>query len=199
VLFNIYHFVYEICNFTDSFFIRNRGRKKYIDRFYMKTTQNSAKYNKTRVCIGDEYDRWTELKDVLRINLFIAVITRCSANFMRKRFPEWVQCQVVWILGGSTLISFLDGRKSNSDVFPSFYKCRLFTYDIMKKFNCNISLWFLKSKFRSSFYDSITGNKHYNRLKQVTTIQFICPLDHEWYCIGIFLSKLIVKNKYVYI
>ena len=30
----------------------------------MKTTQNSAKYNKTRVCIGDEYDRWTELKDV---------------------------------------------------------------------------------------------------------------------------------------
>ena len=28
---------------------------------------NSAKYNKTRVCIGDEYDRWTELKDVLQI------------------------------------------------------------------------------------------------------------------------------------
>ena len=28
---------------------------------------NSAKYNKIRVCIGDEYDRWTELKDVLRI------------------------------------------------------------------------------------------------------------------------------------
>ena len=28
---------------------------------------NSAKYNKARVCIGDEYDRWTELKDVLRI------------------------------------------------------------------------------------------------------------------------------------
>jgi len=28
---------------------------------------NSAKYNKTRVCIGDEYDRWTALKDVLRI------------------------------------------------------------------------------------------------------------------------------------
>ena len=28
---------------------------------------NSAKYNKTRVCIGDEYDGWTELKDVLRI------------------------------------------------------------------------------------------------------------------------------------
>jgi hypothetical protein len=28
---------------------------------------NSAKYNKTRICIGAEYDRWTELKDVLPI------------------------------------------------------------------------------------------------------------------------------------
>jgi len=29
-----------------------------------------------------------------------------------------------------------------------FLRSRLFTYDIMKNFNCNISLWFLKSKFR---------------------------------------------------
>jgi hypothetical protein len=28
---------------------------------------NSAKYNKTRIWIGAEYDRWTALKDVLRI------------------------------------------------------------------------------------------------------------------------------------
>jgi hypothetical protein len=28
---------------------------------------NSAKYNKTRICIGAEYDRWTALKDVLPI------------------------------------------------------------------------------------------------------------------------------------
>jgi hypothetical protein len=47
-------------------------------------------------------------------------------------FPEWVHCQVIWILGGSTLNSFLDGRKSNSYVIRS----RLFTYDIMKHFNC---------------------------------------------------------------
>jgi len=39
---------------------------------------------------------------------------------MRKRFSEWVHCHVVWILGGSTLNSFLDGRKWNSDVFHSF-------------------------------------------------------------------------------
>ena len=30
-----------------------------------------------------------------------------------------------------------------------FLRSRLFTYDIMKNFNCNISLWFFKSKIRS--------------------------------------------------
>jgi len=30
-----------------------------------------------------------------------------------------------------------------------FLRSRLFTYDIMKNFNCNISLCFFKSKFRS--------------------------------------------------
>jgi len=28
-------------------------------------------------------------------------------------------------------------------------RSRLITYDIMKQFNCNISLWFFESKFRS--------------------------------------------------
>ena len=44
----------------------NRGRKKTLTRKQHKK-DNSAKYNTTRVCIGDEYDRWTELKDVLQI------------------------------------------------------------------------------------------------------------------------------------
>ena len=39
-----------------------------------------------------------------------------TISHMRKHFPEWVHYQVVWILGGSTLNSFLDGRKSNSFV-----------------------------------------------------------------------------------
>ena len=30
-----------------------------------------------------------------------------------------------------------------------FLRSRLLTYDIMKHFNSNISLWFFKSKFRS--------------------------------------------------
>ena len=42
----------------------NRGRKKPLTDFTRKQHKkdNSAKYNKTRVCIGDEYDRWTELR-----------------------------------------------------------------------------------------------------------------------------------------
>ena len=64
---------------------------------------------------------------------------------MRKCFLEWVHCQVVWILGGSTLNSFLDGRKSKWH----FLRSRIFMYDFMINFNCNISLWFFKSMFRS--------------------------------------------------
>jgi len=30
-----------------------------------------------------------------------------------------------------------------------FLRSTLFTYDIMKNVNCNISFWFFKSKFRS--------------------------------------------------
>jgi hypothetical protein len=47
----------------------NRGRKKPVTDSLRNRHKkdNSAKYNKTRVCIGDEYDIWTELNDVLRI------------------------------------------------------------------------------------------------------------------------------------
>ena len=61
----------------------NRGRTKTLTDSTRKRhkKEDSAKYNRTRVSIGDEYDRWTELKDVIHPQLFIAVITRCSANF----------------------------------------------------------------------------------------------------------------------
>jgi hypothetical protein len=45
--------------------IKSRTKKTLTRKQHKK--DNSAKYNKTRVCIGDEYDRWTELKDVLQI------------------------------------------------------------------------------------------------------------------------------------
>jgi hypothetical protein len=59
----------------------NRGRTKTLTDSTRKRhkKEDSAKYNKTRVSIGDEYDRWTELKDVLRIktpsSVIFAVIT----------------------------------------------------------------------------------------------------------------------------
>jgi hypothetical protein len=44
------------------------GRKTLTDSTREQHKQdNPAKYNKTRVCIGDEYDGWTAPKDVLRI------------------------------------------------------------------------------------------------------------------------------------
>jgi hypothetical protein len=43
---------------------RIEDEKKPLTDFTRKQHKkdNSAKYNKTRVCIGDEYDRWTELR-----------------------------------------------------------------------------------------------------------------------------------------
>ena len=47
----------------------NRGRTKTLTDSTQKRhkKEDSAKYNKTRICIDAEYDRWTALKDVLRI------------------------------------------------------------------------------------------------------------------------------------
>jgi hypothetical protein len=61
----------------------NRGRTKTLTDSTRKRhkKEDSAKYNKTRVSIGDTCDRWTELKDVFHPQLFIAVITLCPANF----------------------------------------------------------------------------------------------------------------------
>ena len=56
----------------------NRGRTKTLSLtdFTRKRhkKEDFAKYNKTRVSIGDEYDRWTELKDVLQIKTHAEII-----------------------------------------------------------------------------------------------------------------------------
>jgi hypothetical protein len=60
----------------------NRGRKNTLTDSTRKLHKqdNSAKYNKTRICIGAEYDRWTELKDVLPIKTHAEVA---------KILPNW--------------------------------------------------------------------------------------------------------------
>jgi hypothetical protein len=48
----------------------------------------------------------------------------------------------IWILSiGRVNIEFFPGWKKNQTAMY-FLRSRLFTYDIMKNFNCNISLWF---------------------------------------------------------
>jgi hypothetical protein len=65
------------------------------------------------------------------VNVFVlpwfdlSTFSSSTISHMRKRFPEWVHSQVVWILRGSTWNSLLDAIKSNGDIFPSFY---VFTY-----------------------------------------------------------------------
>jgi hypothetical protein len=51
-----------------------------------------------------------------------------------KRFPEWIHCQVVWICAGQHWILY--GTYENQTT-TYFLRSRLFTYDIMKNFNCN--------------------------------------------------------------
>ena len=57
----------------------NRGRTNTLTNSTRKLHKqdNSAKYNKTRICIGAEYDRWTALKDVLRIKTHAEVAKFC--------------------------------------------------------------------------------------------------------------------------
>lgn len=48
----------------------NRGRKPTLTESARKRHRKEVldKCNKTRIVIGDQYDRWTELKSVLRVN-----------------------------------------------------------------------------------------------------------------------------------
>ena len=78
-----------------------------------------------------------------------------TISHMHKRFPEWVHCQVVWILGGSTLYPFSGWKKIKQrcisfvlgyrylrmilwKIQPQFISIKhriLATYNINKKFN----------------------------------------------------------------
>lgn len=49
---------------------RGRGRKRTLtdeERAYNRKESATA-YNKTRISIGDELDRWNELKNILRLD-----------------------------------------------------------------------------------------------------------------------------------
>ena len=61
-----------------------------------------------------------------------------------------------------------------------FLRSRLFTYDIMTNFNCNISLWFFKSKFRKHcFYQNndLCAFKHRNPSLPIFVSKEIFPMQ----------------------
>jgi hypothetical protein len=90
-----------------------------------------------------------------------------TISHMCKHFPEWVHCQVVWILGCQYWI--LSWMEENQTV--TYFLCsRLFTY-----FNYNISLWFFKSKFRSYI------GKHF--YMPVSRLAVLC--DWVWWAAGV--------------
>jgi len=83
----------------------------YFFNFYTKLAESSflCRFHVISVFVLPQFDLCTS--DIFFIN---KQFRTCANAF------GWDHCQVVWILRRSTLNSFLDGRKSNSDVFPSF-------------------------------------------------------------------------------
>ena len=84
---------------------------------------------------------------VKSINVFVLPrfdFSKCSSStnnltnsHMRKHFPEWVHCQVVWILRRSTL-KFYWIQENQTETY--FLLSRLFTYDIMKLAGCQVPI-----------------------------------------------------------
>ena len=76
--------------------------------------------------------------DIFFINKQFRSCTNAFPNeFTVRSYEYWVDQH--WIL------SLMEENKTAT----YFFRSRLFTYDIMKNFNCNIFLCFFKSKFRS--------------------------------------------------
>ena len=81
-----------------------------------------------------------------------------TISYMQKRFPnEFTVRSYEYWAGQHWILSWMEENRTATH----FLRSRLFTYDIKKNFNCNISLCFSKSKFRSSigkhFYIKITA------------------------------------------
>ena len=79
----------------------------------------------------------------LHIRHFRHLQTICTcANDFPNEFT--VRSYEYWA-GQHWIISWMEENQTEANILLS----RLFTYDIMKNFNYNISLWFFKSKFKS--------------------------------------------------
>ena len=92
-------------------------KKKTTMQFYCQKTIQPKK--DTKLCLSSFLCQCF-CSSTIRFVPYAHFLHQQTISHMGKRFPEWVHCQVAWILRGSTLNSLLDASKSNSDVFPSF-------------------------------------------------------------------------------
>ena len=87
----------------------NRGRTKTLADSTRKRhkKEDFPKYRKTRVSIDDEYDRWTELKDVLRIKTHAEIIHSSYHTLLGKlRNCSWFIINVLMAIP----VPEMDGR-----------------------------------------------------------------------------------------
>jgi hypothetical protein len=78
----------------------------------------------------------------IRYSIFINKQFHTCANAFPNEFT--VRSYDYWA-GQHWMLSWMEENQTAT----YYLRSRLFTYDIMKNFNCNISLWIFKSKFRS--------------------------------------------------
>ena len=98
------------------------------------------------------------------VNVFVLPrfnLNMCSSSpsnltnlHMCKHFPEWVHCQVIWILRGSTLKFFWTQENQTATYF---LRSRLFTYDY-EKFQLQLVFIYIKHRILATFNKKIKKN-----------------------------------------
>ena len=98
---------------------------------------------------GYQYLKYSELKFLfilkvvnIRCSIFINKQFHTCANAFPNEFT--VRSYDYWA-DQHWMLSWMEENQTAT----YYLRSRLFTYDIMKNINCNISLWIFKSKFRS--------------------------------------------------
>jgi hypothetical protein len=107
-------------------------------------------------------------------------------SHMRKRFPEWVHCQVVWILRMSTLKFYWIQENQTATYYISF---KLET----KIMNC-------MSVFSKKKYNQVNSSEY--AIQFVYNFLFIGPLCRVWVCFywfhHVFPILSVILTKYHY-
>jgi hypothetical protein len=80
----IFVFVYLANTAVLSYSLTTRGRKWTLtdSERKMNRSEVSSKWNKCRIYVGDQLDRWNKLKEVLRVQTICVCLPRKYGRFM---------------------------------------------------------------------------------------------------------------------